>query len=349
MDYLLEIRDIKKYFPIKRTFRQILYPERQQYVKAVDGVSFGVNKGKVFVIAGESGSGKTTVARMIMKATEPDTGSILFEEEDITKFTGDRLKRFRAKVQMIYQDPYSSLDPRMRILDTVMEPLNIHDNTSSKQQKIEKVFRSLHDVRLEPAAEVASKFPHMLSGGQRQRAALARALVLKPALIVADEPVSMLDVSVRAEILELMRELKEKFQISFVYITHDLSTARYIGDSIAIMYAGKIVEMGPIDNVLLSSLHPYTKALIDAVSEPDPNNLHAEKIIRIKEQVGSADPRDGSGHATSIGEQIGCRFSSRCPDAMEVCRNNDPELLESQRDHFVSCFLYHKKGQAYNQ
>jgi len=265
---LLEARNLRKYFPIKKSFRQLVQKSGPDVVRAVDDVSFTLERGKVLVIAGESGSGKTTVARLVMRATDPDSGSIIFEGKDVTHYTGGRLKEFRTAVHMVYQDPYASLNPRMKIIDIVMEPLNIHDKTSSKEQKIEKVLAALRDVRLEPAEEIAGRLPHMLSGGQRQRVAIARALVIRPRLIVADEPVSMLDASVRGEILELMQGLKEKFNISYIYITHDLSTARYVGDDLAVMNAGKVVEMGPIGRVLADPYHPYTKALISAIPEP---------------------------------------------------------------------------------
>jgi peptide/nickel transport system ATP-binding protein len=268
LDVLLEARNLRKYFPIKKSFRQLLQRSGSDFVRAVDDVSFTLERGKVLVIAGESGSGKTTVARLVMRAADPDGGSIIFEGNDVTHYTGGQLSDFRTAVHMVYQDPYASLNPRMRIMNIVMEPLNIHDRASSKEQKVEKVLSALRDVRLEPAEEIAGRFPHMLSGGQRQRVAIARALVLRPRLIVADEPVSMLDVSVRGEILELMQGLKDKFNISYIYITHDLSTARYVGDDLAVMKAGKIVEMGPIDRVLSDPYHSYTKALISAIPEP---------------------------------------------------------------------------------
>jgi peptide/nickel transport system ATP-binding protein len=278
---LLYINDLRKYFPLKKTFREIFRFNNQHYTKAVDGISFEVQKGKVFVLAGESGSGKTTVARLILRAIEPDSGSIIFDGDDITRKTDKQLRKDRTSIQMVYQDPYTSLNPRMKILDIVMEPLNVNDKRSSRSKKREKVLQTLGDVRLRPAEEISEKFPHMLSGGQRQRVALARSIILTPKLVIADEPVSMLDVSVRAEILELMANLKDKLKVSYLYITHDLSTARYIGDDIAIMREGKIVEIGNIDRVLLHPAHPYTQALIEAVSEPDADNLQREKNIKL--------------------------------------------------------------------
>ena len=269
-DNILELVNIKKYFPIKRGFKQILRLDPPAYVKAVDDVSFQLKRGNVFVIAGESGSGKSTLARVILKAVQPDAGFIFLNGEDITSKNDKKtMKKLHENVQMIQQDPYSSLNPRMRVMDIVMEPLNIHERqVSSKHERIEKVLSSLQDVRLHPADSIADQFPHMLSGGQRQRVALARALVLRPSLIIADEPVSMLDVSVRAEILQVIKSLKDRLQISCVYITHDLSTSRYIGDTIGIMYAGRIVEIGQVDKVLSRPLHPYTQALIDAIPQP---------------------------------------------------------------------------------
>jgi len=273
LDVLLETRDLRKYFPIKKSFRQLFKSRGEQrpdlVVKAVDDVSFILERGKVMVVAGASGSGKTTVARLVMRAIDPDSGSVIFEGKDVTHSTGSQLREFRTAVHMVYQDPYASLNPRMKISDIVMEPINIHDKTSSKEHKIENVLSALREVGLEPAEEIARRLPYSLSGGQRQRVAIARALVLRPTLIVADEPVSMLDVSVRGEILELMHNLGQKFGISYIYITHDLSTARYIGDDLVIMNAGKIVEMGPIDRVLSEPCHPYTKALISAIPEPE--------------------------------------------------------------------------------
>lgn len=274
---LLRVNNLKKYFAVKKSLREVLRFNKEYHIKAVDDVSFSLEKGKVFVLAGESGSGKTTVARLILRAIEPDSGSIIFDGEDITNKTDKELRKVRTNIQMVYQDPYTSLNPRMKILDTIMEPLNVNDKISSKAEKREKVLRTLEDVQLRPAEEISHKFPYMLSGGQKQRVALARSIVLAPKLIIADEPVSMLDVSVRAGILELMGLLKDRLKVSYVYVTHDLSTARYIGDDIAIMRGGRIVEMGNVDHVLLHPTHQYTQALIYAVSEPDPGNLQREK------------------------------------------------------------------------
>jgi len=226
--------------------------------------------------------------------------------------------------QMIHQDPYDSINPRMKIGDIVSEPLEIH-KIGNKNDRAKRVIEVLHEVKLEPAEDIVKKYPHMLSGGQRQRIVLARALALKPKVILADEPVSMLDVSIRAEMLELMQELQKKYDISFIYITHDLATARYFGQRIGILYMGKIVEIGPINQVLVKPRHPYTQALIDAVSEPDPDNLHKERKIRIN------DPLD-------IDVYQGCRFRARCPYAIEKCIE-EPALEENNAEHYSACFV----------
>ncbi len=225
---------------------------------------------------------------------------------------------------MIHQDPYDSINPRMRVVDIVSEPLEIH-NIGNKKERLRRVIEVLHEVKLEPVDEMIKKYPHMLSGGQRQRVVLARALALKPKIILADEPVSMLDVSIRAEMLELMQELQKKYNISFIYITHDLATARYFGQRIGILYLGKIVEMGPIDQVLVNPKHPYTQALIDAISEPDPDNLHREKKIRIN------DPSD-------VDVYQGCRFRARCPYVIEKCKE-EPILEKVDDEHYAACYI----------
>ncbi|MEE8178864.1 MAG: ABC transporter ATP-binding protein [Nitrosopumilaceae archaeon] len=318
MSEILKVENLKKYF-VKKSF----FSSKTSVVKAVDDISFSVEKGEVFVLAGESGSGKSTIARLILKAIEADSGKIIFDNEEI-KNDSKSLAKIRMKCQMVHQDPYESINPRMKVFDIVSEPLEIH-GVGSKAERRSRVLDTLREVRLEPAEDIVKKYPHMLSGGQRQRIVLARALVLKPEMIIADEPVSMLDVSIRAEVLELMKELREKHNITFIYITHDLATARHFGNRIAILYLGKIVEIGPIEKVLLHPKHPYTQALIDALSEPDPENLYKEKKIRIN------DPLD-------IDVYEGCRFRARCPYAIEKCIEEPPlERKDDQRD--VACFV----------
>ncbi|MDE1830051.1 MAG: ABC transporter ATP-binding protein, partial [Thaumarchaeota archaeon] len=272
MEEILSVKNLKKYFTKGGFMRQ------KETVRAVDGVSLSIKKGQTLVLAGESGSGKTTMARLILGAVEPDSGEIIFDNTEINTDTSS-LKKIRKECQMIHQDPYASIDPRMKVFDIVREPLDIH-GIGRPSERREMVFDALRDVKINPD-DVASKYPHMLSGGQRQRVVIARSIATKPKMVIADEPVSMLDVSVRVGVLELIKELQNKHGISFLYITHDLSTARYVGHFISILYLGKIVEVGNIGDVLLQPKHPYTQALMDSISEPNPNNLHSEKKIRI--------------------------------------------------------------------
>ena len=318
MNEILKVEHLCKTF-IKKGF----FKSKTTKIRAVDDVSFVVNKGEVFVLAGESGSGKSTIAKLILKSIELDSGKILFENQEIKK-DNESLKKIRMNCQMIHQDPYDSVNPRMTIGDIISEPLEIH-KVGNKEDRKKRVIEVLREVKLEPAEEILKKFPHMLSGGQRQRVVLARALTLKPKIILADEPVSMLDVSIRAEMLELMQELQKKYQISFLYITHDLATARYFGQRIGILYLGKIVEMGTTNDVLLKPKHPYTQALIDAISEPDPENLNRERKIRINEPL-------------EINVYEGCRFRSRCPYAIEKCKE-EPKLEDVGTEHFAACFV----------
>ena len=315
---ILKIEHLKKYYVKKKMFSS-----KSSIVKAADDVTFSIKKGEVFVLAGESGSGKTTIAKLILKSIQADSGKIIFEDQEIDN-QKKNLEKIRMNCQMIHQDPYDSINPRMKIGDIVSEPLEIH-NAGNKQQRMKRVIEVLQEVKLEPAEEIIKKYPHMLSGGQRQRVVLARALALKPKIILADEPVSMLDVSIRAEMLELMKELQTKYNISFIYITHDLATAKYFGQRIAILYLGKIVETGPINQVLENPKHPYTQALIDAISEPDPENLHKEKKIRIKESLETDDFK-------------GCRFKARCLYAIEKC-SVEPELQKVGQEHYSACYV----------
>jgi peptide/nickel transport system ATP-binding protein len=269
------------------------------------------------------------LARIILRAIDPDSGSIIFNGSDITRKTGKELRNFRKQAQMIHQDPYSSLNPLMKVFDIIKEPIDIFYKDYSNEERIKKILAVLDDVNLKPSAVFAEKYPHMLSGGERQRVAIARSLVIEPKLIIADEPVSMLDVSIRGQILQIVKQLSVNRKITVFYITHDLTTSRDIGDEISVMYAGKIVESGSIDRVLSSPLHPYTQALLDAISEPKFENIDKEKVIRIK-------------NFDSAPAESGCKFFNRCPYSMEICKK-EPQLESKEQNHNVSCFLYDKE------
>ena len=274
MSEILRIEDLTKRFQKKN-----LFSSDSNEVIAANKVNFSLKHGEILAIAGQSGSGKSTIAKLILRAIEPNSGKIFYKNEEI-KSNSEELKKFRMRCQMVYQDPYDSINPRMTIQDIVNEPLEIH-NIGTKEERQERVLETLRMVKLEPAEEIAKKHPHMLSGGQRQRVVIARAIVVKPEIIIADEPVSMLDVSIRAEILELMKEIQTKNEISMIYITHDLATAKHFADNIVILNLGKVMEVGPINKVLLNPENSYTKALIAAISEPDPENLHKMKEISL--------------------------------------------------------------------
>jgi peptide/nickel transport system ATP-binding protein len=262
---------LSKAFRKSRTLLQTL-KGRAEHVKAIDGVTFEVLKGEVLGLVGESGSGKTTLGRVILRLEEPDSGSIRFEESDYTSVK-DRstMKEFRRKMQMIFQDPFDSINPRMNVRDVIEEPLRIHNVGSGEEERTQLIRRSLEDVRVNPPEDYLDRYPHELSGGQRQRIAIARTLVLKPSFIVADEPVSMLDVSVRMELLNLMLDLKDRYGLTYLFITHDLAVAKYVCDRIAVMQSGKIVELGPAVQIIHNPQHPYTKALRAAVPVMKPH------------------------------------------------------------------------------
>ena len=317
MGEILKVEGLSKQFTKKN-----LFGSKISTVKAVEDVTFSLHDDEVLVIAGESGSGKSTIAKLILRAITPDSGKVFFDGEEIND-EADSVMKIRMNCQMVHQDPYDSINPRMKVKDIVCEPLEIH-NVGDDQERKKIVLDALREVKLEPSEEIANKYPHMLSGGQRQRVVLARALVLRPKIIIADEPVSMLDVSIRAEILELMKNIQKNNGISFIYITHDLATARYFGQEIIILYLGKIMESGLISQVLLEPRHPYTQALIDAISEPNPDNLYKEKVIRINEPL-------------NIDFYSGCRFRARCPYAIEKCE--DVPALETRDGRNVACFV----------
>lgn len=315
---LLEVRDLRKEFHVHRG---------KAVVKAVDGVSFSLGRGEILGLVGESGCGKTTTGKLVMKLEEPTSGSILFEGEDCTALDREGLRLWRRRVQMIFQDPYASMNPHYRIRDVLEEPLLVHGIGKTRAERREIGAAVLERVKLSPADEYLDRHPHMLSGGQRQRVSTARTLVLSPKVIVADEPVSMIDLSTRAEILHLLRNIRNDLGISFIYITHDISTARYFTDRIAVMYLGRIVEIASQDEVIDRPLHPYTQALIDAVCEPEPGRVGVRRSLRITGEIPSA---------AEIPK--GCRFHPRCPFAKEECGHlPEPELEDSDGGHSVAC------------
>ena len=330
MREVVKVTNLKKWFPVRLGFFETLFRGKKLFVRAVDGIDFAVKEREIFGLVGESGSGKTTTGRLLLKLIEPTDGKIFFEGKDITKMKEKEFKPYRRKIQMIFQDPYESLNPRMTIFNIVAEPLRVQRILNDEREIYEKVCKALEDVELIPPEEFIDRFPHELSGGQRQRVAIARALVSRPQFVVADEPVSMLDASIRAEILELMFDLLEKYKVSFLYITHDVALARHICDKIAVMYLGKIMEKGTTEQIIYEPLHPYTKALIAAVPTPDPSYKRSEVVL--KGEIPSP-----------INIPSGCRFHTRCPERIgKICKEKEPQLINVGKNHFVACHLYSK-------
>jgi peptide/nickel transport system ATP-binding protein len=315
----LEVKSLTKRFAVGSTIR------RRAQVHAVDDVSFELRPGTITALVGESGSGKSTVARLLARLYEPSGGEVLFEGSDVSRVRRRRdVLRYRSQVQMIFQDPFGSLNPVKTVRHHVERPLRIHHVVPSGQVE-ERVHELLRTVGLVPPEDVAAKYPHELSGGQRQRVSIARALAVEPKVVLADEPISMLDVSIRIGILNLMLKLRDERGIAFLYVTHDLASARYVADDILVMYAGQIVEHGPIEEVLSAPLHPYTRLLLAAV--PDP----AAKTQEI-------EPRKGDASA-AVDPAEGCRFRARCPLAIDVCSQTTPQLVEARPQHAARCHV----------
>jgi len=323
---LIKVSNLKKYFEVERDFIQKLNSKTKKYVKAVDGVDFDIKQGEVFGLVGESGSGKTTTGRLIINIIQPTEGNILFNGVDLTSLSKKELKHFRKKMQVIFQDPYASLNPRMKIGKALIQPLEIHGIGTSKERE-QKALELLEKVGLTPPEIIFTKYPHQLSGGQRQRVVIARALILNPDFVLADEPVAMADVSMRVLLLELMMDLKKEFNLTYLFITHDLATAKYVCDRIAIMYLGKILEIGPLKSVFKNPLHYYTQALLAAIPIPDPD--HKRKVDIPKGEI-----------PNPINPPSGCRFHPRCPYKMDICEKVEPELQMIEENHYVACHKY---------
>jgi len=324
---LFRARNLTKHFEISQGLISKLKMEEKKKVKAVDGIDFDIHWKKNFSVVGESGCGKTTIGKLMMRLLEPTDGKMYMKDIDVTALDSkEELKAYRRQTQIIYQDPFSSLDPRNRVRTILEEPLLIHGIGDTREERSDMILEALEEVRLTPPEKFLRRYPHMLSGGQRQRVSLARAMILNPDFIVCDEPVSMLDVSVRAEVLNLMKDLIDEEDVTYFYITHDISTTRFFTDYIGVMYLGDLVEKGKVGDVLDNPSHPYTQALLVAVPEANPDSVRGQKQVPIKGEIPSG---------TNI--PSGCRFHPRCPHAEDICSQKEPEEIQVEKEHTAKC------------
>lgn len=322
-EYLLEVKNLKKYFPLNRNF----FGKPQTYLRAVDNVSFGVKKGQTIGVVGESGCGKTTLGRTILKLYDSDGGKIWFDGKDLTEIKRNKMNDLRVDIQLVFQDPYSSLPPRMTVGSIISEAVKVH-NIVPKEEVQSYTLKIMEQCGLQPS--YYDRYPHEFSGGQRQRICIARALAVKPKLVICDEPVSALDVSIQAQVINLLKKLQNEMDLTYVFISHDLSVVKYITDQILVMYLGNMMEYGDTDEIFDNPLHPYTKALFSAVPVPNPD-AKMERIILSGDIPSPANPPKG------------CKFHTRCKECMSVCKMLEPKYIEHTKNHFVACHLYNEE------